>query len=430
MTTLERITGRTATVGIIGMGYVGLPLAMEFCRAGFAVTGFDRDPSKVAMLNEGKSYIRHIDLSSITDNGASPLAATDDFSRLSEMDCIIVCVPTPLNHNREPDMTYVFNTGTTISGFLRPGQLVVLESTTYPGTTDIDMRRILEQSGLEAGKDFNLAFSPEREDPGRADFGIRTVPKVVGGYTPACLELACALYGSIVEKTIPVSSTRVAEAAKLLENIYRSVNIALVNELKMLFDRMGISVWEVIDAAKTKPFGFQAFYPGPGLGGHCIPIDPFYLTWKAREYEFHTRFIELAGEINTGMPDYVVMKVMTALNDSGKAVRGARILIMGLAYKANVDDDRESPSYRLMEKLEALGADVSYNDPFIPVIRPSREYARYAGRKSMPVSRDFDLVLICTPHDEYRTIDFASLGIPVVDTRNVVKKKGRLCYDA
>lgn len=430
MTTLERITGRTATVGIIGMGYVGLPLAMEFCRAGFAVTGFDRDPSKVAMLNEGKSYIRHIDLSSITDNGASPLAATDDFSRLSEMDCIIVCVPTPLNHNREPDMTYVFNTGTTISGFLKPGQLVVLESTTYPGTTDIDMRRILEQSGLEAGKDFNLAFSPEREDPGRADFGIRTVPKVVGGYTPACLELACALYGSIVEKTIPVSSTRVAEASKLLENIYRSVNIALVNELKMLFDRMCISVWEVIDAAKTKPFGFQAFYPGPGLGGHCIPIDPFYLTWKAREYEFHTRFIELAGEINTGMPDYVVMKVMTALNDSGKAVRGARILIMGLAYKANVDDDRESPSYRLMEKLEALGADVSYNDPFIPVIRPSREYARYAGRKSMPVSRDFDLVLICTPHDEYRTIDFASLGIPVVDTRNVVKKKGRLCYDA
>ncbi len=430
MTALERITGRTATVGIIGMGYVGLPLAMEFCRAGFAVTGFDRDPSKVAMLNEGKSYIRHIDLSSITDNGASPLAATDDFSRLSEMDCIIVCVPTPLNHNREPDMTYVFNTGATISGFLRPGQLVVLESTTYPGTTDIDMRRILEQSGLEAGKDFNLAFSPEREDPGRADFGIRTVPKVVGGYTPACLELACALYGSIVEKTIPVSSTRVAEASKLLENIYRSVNIALVNELKMLFDRMGISVWEVIDAAKTKPFGFQAFYPGPGLGGHCIPIDPFYLTWKAREYEFHTRFIELAGEINTGMPDYVVMKVMTALNDSGKAVRGARILIMGLAYKANVDDDRESPSYRLMEKLEALGADVSYNDPFIPVIRPSREYARYAGRKSMPVSRDFDLILISTPHDEYRSIDFASLGIPVVDTRNVVKKKGRLCYDA
>jgi len=430
VTTQEKITGRTAAVGIIGLGYVGLPLAMEFCRAGFPVTGFDRDPAKVAMLNEGKSYIRHIDLSALSGAGSSPLAATDDFSRLSDMDCIIICVPTPLSHNREPDMTFVFNTGATISRFLRTGQLVVLESTTYPGTTDTDLRRILEQSGLSAGTDFNLAFSPEREDPGRVDFGIRTVPKVVGGYTPVCLEMACALYKAIVETTIPVSSTRVAESAKLLENIYRSVNIALVNELKMLFDRMDINVWEVIEAAKTKPFGFQAFYPGPGLGGHCIPIDPFYLTWKAREYDFHTRFIELAGEINTGMPDYVVMKVMTALNEIGKALRGARILLMGLAYKANVDDDRESPSYRLMEKLEALGADVSYNDPFVPAIRPSREYARYAGRTSVPLSRDFDLILIATPHDEYRSIDFASLGIPVVDTRNVVKKKGRLCFDA
>ncbi len=430
MTTLEKITGRTAAVGIIGLGYVGLPLAMEFCRAGFPVTGFDLDPGKVAMLNEGKSYIRHIDLSALSGAGSSPLVATDDFSRLSDMDCIIICVPTPLSHNREPDMTFVFNTGATIARFLRTAQLIVLESTTYPGTTDTDLRKILEQSGLSAGSDFNLAFSPEREDPGRVDFGIRTVPKVVGGYTPTCLELACALYNSIVETTIPVSSTRVAESAKLLENIYRSVNIALVNELKMLFDRMDINVWEVIDAAKTKPFGFQAFYPGPGLGGHCIPIDPFYLTWKAREYDFHTRFIELAGEINTSMPDYVVMKVMTALNETGRAVRGARILIMGLAYKANVDDDRESPSYRLMEKLEALGATVSYNDPFIPVVRPSREFARYAGMKSEPLSRGFDLILISTPHDEYRAIDFASLGIPVVDTRNVVKKKGRLCFDA
>jgi UDP-N-acetyl-D-glucosamine dehydrogenase len=368
MTPLEKITSKTASVGVIGLGYVGLPLAMEFCRAGFPVTGFDRDAEKVAMLNEGKSYIRHIDIAALARHGIPPLRATDDFSQLAGIDCIVICVPTPLNHNREPDMTYVFDTGATIVRSLRPGQLIVLESTTYPGTTDTDLRRILEESGLVAGKDFYLAFSPEREDPGRADFGIRTVPKVVGGYTEECLSVAQALYGAIVETTVPVSSTRVAEAAKLLENIYRSVNIALVNEMKMLFDRMDISVWEVIEAAKTKPFGFQAFYPGPGLGGHCIPIDPFYLTWKAREYDFHTKFIELAGEINTAMPDYVVMKVMTALNDIGKTVRGAHILLLGLAYKANVDDARESPSFRLMAKLEDLGADVSYHDPYIPVI--------------------------------------------------------------
>jgi UDP-N-acetyl-D-glucosamine dehydrogenase len=292
------------------------------------------------------------------------------------------------------------------------------------------MRRILEETGLRAGEDFHLAFSPEREDPNNGNFSLKTIPKVIGGYTGPCLDAAVALYGSVVERTVPVSSTKAAEATKLLENIYRAVNIALVNELKMLFDRMGIDVWEVIEAAKTKPFGFQAFYPGPGLGGHCIPIDPFYLTWKAREYDFHTRFIELAGDINTSMPDYVVMKVIKALNDAGRHLRGSKILILGLAYKANVDDDRESPSYRLMEKLEEAGAEVSYNDPHIPVIRPSRKFRKFAGRKSVPICGDWDLMLIATPHDAYREIDFRPFGIPVVDTRNIVRKKNSLCYSA
>ncbi|HNS57294.1 MAG TPA: nucleotide sugar dehydrogenase, partial [Smithellaceae bacterium] len=296
--------------------------------------------------------------------------------------------------------------------------------------TDGDMRRILEEKGMKAGVDFHLAFSPEREDPNNKDFSVKTIPKVVGGYTPKCLEAAVALYGNIVAKTVPVSSTRVAESAKLLENIYRSVNIALVNELKVLFDKMGIDVWEVIEAARTKPFGYQAFYPGPGLGGHCIPIDPFYLTWKAREYEFVTRFIELAGEINTNMPHYVVSKAAEALNNVGKPVKGAKILLLGLAYKANVDDDRESPSYRLLEKLEEMGAVVSYNDPYIPTIRPTREYAKFAGRKSAQISNEYDLILIATAHDEYSEIDFTSLGIPVVDTRNVIKQKNALFFKA
>ena len=417
-------------IAIVGLGYVGLPLVMEFCRAGFRVTGFDIDQEKIRQLGEGKSYIKHIDLTKFFNDNSNHFRATTDFSRLSEMDCIIVCIPTPLNKNREPDMTYVFATTRTIAAHLRKGQLIILESTTYPGTTDGDMRAILEETGLKAGDDFHLAFSPEREDPGRKDFGIRTVPKVVGGYSEKCLILAKTLYEAVVEKTVPVSSTRVAEASKLLENIYRSVNIALVNELKMLFDKMGIDVWEVINAASTKPFGFQAFYPGPGLGGHCIPIDPFYLTWKAREYEFHTKFIELAGEINTAMPDYVVLKVVRALNDFGKSIKGSRILLLGLAYKSNVDDDRESPSYRLMEKMEELGAEVSYNDPYIPVIRPSREYSAYAGRKSVEISGDFDLILIATAHDQYRNFDFASLGVPVVDTRNIVGGNNKNVYKA
>ncbi len=430
MTIEETISSRKARIGVIGLGYVGLPLVIAFCKAGFSVTGFDVDAEKVRMIRNGTNYIRHIDLSALDQSTLEKLTPTSDFSQLHDMDCIIVCVPTPLNKYREPDMSYVFNTSGAIADYLREGQLIVLESTTYPGTTDGEMREILERTGLKAGVDFYLAFSPEREDPNNKEFSLNTVPKVVGGFTPACLKAAQTLYETIIVQTVPVSSTRVAEASKLLENIYRSVNIALVNELKVLFDRMDMDIWEVIEAAKTKPFGFQAFYPGPGLGGHCIPIDPFYLTWKAREFECHTRFIELAGEINTSMPDYVVGKVMLALNDVGKAVRVAHILILGLAYKANVDDDRESPTYRLMEKLEELGAIVSYNDPYIPVVRLTREHARYAGKESDPVSGDYDLLLIATAHDEYRKLDLLSYGIPVVDTRNLISEQNVLCYKA
>jgi UDP-N-acetyl-D-glucosamine dehydrogenase len=433
MTLLQRINSKQACIGVIGLGYVGLPLVIEFCKAGFAVTGFDVDTEKVRMLREGKGYIKHIDISPLVDTSIKnlkPFEATNDFSILQKMDCILICVPTPLNKNREPDMKYVFDTTITISQYFRKGQLIILESTTYPGTTDDDMRAILEKTGLIAGKDFYLAFSPEREDPNNKDFCLRTVPKVVGGYSKKCLEVAKALYDTIILKTVPVSSTRAAEATKLLENIYRSVNIALVNELKMLFDKMDIDIWEVIEAAKTKPFGFQAFYPGPGLGGHCIPIDPFYLTWKARQYDFATRFIELAGEINTAMPDYVVSKVTKVLNNFGKPVKGSKILLLGLAYKGNVDDDRESPSYHLMEKLEELGAKVEYNDPYVPVIRKGREFPHFAGRKSVPVNGSYDLILIATSHDEYRTIDFKSFGIPVVDTRNILQVKDKFSFRA
>ena len=434
MNLLESISKRTAAIGVIGLGYVGLPLIIEFHKQGFAVTGFDIDSKKVNLLNEGKGYIKHIDVSPLFSSQPQKtgkgFTATTDFSVLAKMDCILICVPTPLNKNREPDMSYVFNTTQTVADHLRPGQLIILESTTYPGTTDEDMRKILEEKGLKAGKDFYLAFSPEREDPNNGKFSLRTTPKVVGGYTEACLAAAKALYDTVVDRTVPVSSPKAAEATKLLENIYRSVNIALVNELKILFDKMGIDVWEVIEAAKTKPFGYQAFYPGPGLGGHCIPIDPFYLTWKAREYEFVTRFIELAGEINSNMPDYVVSKVAEALNEAGKPVKGSKILMLGLAYKANVDDDRESPSYRLMEKLEEMGATVSYNDPYIPVIGITREYAKFAGRKSVEITKKYDILLIATAHDEYKAIDFLSFGIPIVDTRHVIETKNPLLHRA
>lgn len=430
MTLINKIRDKSARIAVIGLGYVGLPLVIEFCRAGFKVTGFDIDTKKITMLKAGGNYIKHIDASILTSDFKDAFQPTGDFSQLQEMDCIIICVPTPLNKNREPDMRYVFNTARSIAENMRKGQLIILESTTYPGTTDGDMRKILEEKGMKAGVDFYLAFSPEREDPNNRDFSVKTIPKVVGGFTPQCLDAAVALYNNIVAKTVPVSSTRVAEAAKLLENIYRSVNIALVNELKVLFDKMDIDIWEVIEAAKTKPFGYQAFYPGPGLGGHCIPIDPFYLTWKAREYEFITRFIELAGEINTNMPDYVVSKVAEALNNAGKPVKGTKILILGLAYKANVDDDRESPSYRLIEKLEEMGAIVSYNDPYIATIKPSRRYHKFAGRKSAEITKEYDLILIATAHDEYSKVDFTSFGIPIVDTRNVIKKKTSLVYSA
>jgi UDP-N-acetyl-D-glucosamine dehydrogenase len=421
MDLLGKIKSKNANIGIIGLGYVGLPLVIEFCRAGFRVTGFDVDEEKVGLLSNGRSYIKHIDASHIAR--CSPLfSATSDFSRLSDMDCIIVCVPTPLNRYREPNLSYVFNTAKTIARYLREGQLVVLESTTYPGTTDETMQSILEESRLKTGIDFYLAYSPEREDPNNKDFNFRTIPKIIGGCTPECLKAADLLYSQIVERTIPVSSTRVAEAAKLLENIYRAVNIALVNELKMLFDRMGIDIWEVIEAAKTKPFGFQAFYPGPGLGGHCIPIDPFYLTWKARQYDFHTRFIELAGEINTHMPYYVIQMAMEALNEKGKSINGAKILILGLAYKKDVDDTRESSSLKIMTLLMEKGAEVDYNDPYILEMPKLRKYK--LKKSSVPLTaeilKNYDCVIIATDHSVYNPEFIVAHSNLIIDTRNMI----------
>src|SRR5205809_1630471 len=372
-------------IAVVGLGYVGLPLSIQFARSGVTVLGIDVDSKKVELLNNGQSYIRHIEPSAIAELvGSSKFSASSDFGRIKEVEAVIICVPTPLTKNREPDISYVIETGRSIAPHLTKGALVVLESTTYPGTTDEDLREVLETgSGMTAGSEFHLAFSPEREDPGNPGSSFELVPKVVGGYTPACLDKAIAVYSRAVTKLVPVSSCRVAEATKLLENIFRSVNIAMVNELKLVYAAMGIDVWEVINAAKTKPFGFMPFYPGPGLGGHCIPIDPFYLTWKAREFEKHTRFIELAGEINTAMPDYVVNRVGEALNSRRKPLKGSKVLIFGLAYKPNVDDDRESASYRLLEKLRERGADVAYYDPYVPVIRSTREHPRWAGTKSV-----------------------------------------------
>lgn len=425
MNLVEKINNRTANIGIIGLGYVGLPLVIELCKARFNVTGFDIDPEKVGLLKQGKSYIKHIGPPLLAIN-SSLFTPTNDFSHLTTMDCIIICVPTPLNRYREPDMSYVFSTAKTIAQHLRKGQLIILESTTYPGTTDEDIREILEETGLKAGEDFYLAFSPEREDPNNKDFSTSTIPKVVGGHTRECLRVAKALYDCIVIKTVPVSSTKVAEATKLLENIYRSVNIALVNELKMLFDRMGIDIWEVIEAAKTKPFGFQAFYPGPGLGGHCIPIDPFYLTWKAREYDFATRFIELAGEINTYMPYYVVQRTIEALNENGKSIKGAKILILGLAYKKDIDDPRESPSFRIIEILEEKGAIVDYNDPYVSKAPKMRKHK--INKESIPLTEEtlssYDCVIVSTDHSVY---DYAFIAIHakcIIDTRNAFENNG------
>src|SRR5215471_12348827 len=381
---------KRATIGIIGLGYVGMPLALAAWTAGFRVIGFDIDREKVDAINGGKSYLKHIPGEAIAAAvQAERLRATAKISDLSQADAIVICVPTPLTAHREPDLSYVEGTAQAIAPHLRRGQLIVLESTTWPGTTIEVIKPILERNGLKSGRDFYLAFSPEREDPGNQDFSTKSIPKVVGGDDPAALKLASAMYGAIVNRTIPVSSTKVAEAVKLTENIFRAVNIALVNELKVIYDAMGIDVWEVIEAAKSKPFGYMPFYPGPGLGGHCIPIDPFYLTWKAREYEISTRFIELAGEINTAMPRRVVNKLIGALSErASRAIKGARVLVVGIAYKKNVDDMRESPALKIMELLEERGAIVGYHDPFLPEIPATREHREFAGRRSTPLSRE------------------------------------------
>jgi len=419
-------------ISVIGLGYVGLPLSLQFARSGVSVLGFDLDQKKIDSINAGKTYLKHFPSESIAEQvDACRLEATTDPYRLSEVEAILICVPTPLDDHREPDLSFVLDTARTIASHLAKGVLVTLESTTYPGTTEDELRIVLEEgSGMKAGTDFHLAYSPEREDPGRDDASVKTIPKVVGGYTEKCAELAEALYGQALDQIHRVSSCRAAEATKLLENIFRSVNIALVNELKVVYEAMGIDVHEVIDAAATKPFGFMAFRPGPGLGGHCIPIDPFYLTWKAREFGKHTRFIELAGEINTAMPDYVISKVADALNDEGKSIKGSKILVLGLAYKANVDDCRESPSFVLMEKLETKGAKVEYSDSFVPVVPPTREHAHFTGKKSVEIEDAYDLILVSTDHAEYKTFDFSGYSCPLVDSRNCITEKPAKYYHA
>jgi UDP-N-acetyl-D-glucosamine dehydrogenase len=442
---LEKIENNTAVIGIIGLGYVGLPLALEFSLKNFKVIGFDLDPQKIRLLEQGKSYIKHINNQRIWQavNDKSFIATTD-FSILPATDVIIICVPTPLNEHREPDISYIENSGKMIARYLRQGQLVVLESSTYPGTTEEILLPMFEKceklnikvesekghefynTSMKVGVDFFLAFSPEREDPNNPNFKTSTIPKVIGGVTPKCLEVAKALYDKIIVKTVSVSSTRTAEATKLLENIYRSVNIALVNELKMVFDRMGIDVWEVIEAASTKPFGYQPFYPGPGLGGHCIPIDPFYLTWKAREFDMNTKFIELAGEINTYQPYYVVEKSMEVLNKFKKAIYNAKVLILGAAYKKDVDDMRESPTLKLIEILEERGADVDYYDPYIPELPKTRKY-NYC-KQSIELTKEnlknYDLVILSTDHTnlDYKLI--AENSKIIIDTRNAFNKNG------
>lgn len=421
----EKLRDHSARVGVIGLGYVGLPLVQSFIRGGFRTLGFDVDPSKVAALLRGQSYIRHIPGEWIGGCvQAGSFEPTSDMRRLAEADAILICVPTPLNESRDPDLTYVENTARQIAATLRPGQLVVLESTTYPGTTRQVMLPILAKTGLEVGRDYFLAYSPEREDPGNRQFSASSIPKVVGGIDQPSLELAQLLYSQAVAQVVPVSTAEVAEACKILENTYRSVNIAMVNELKVLFQRMGLDIWEVIEAAKTKPFGFQAFYPGPGLGGHCIPIDPFYLTWLARKYEMATRFIELAGEINTSMPQYVVNRVSDALNDAGKPIRGSRIVILGVAYKRDIDDPRESPSFKLMELLGARGAQLTYNDPFIPSL-PAMRHFDVPALTSVPLTAEFlasqDCVLIATDHSQYDWPAIVSAAKLVVDTRNATR---------
>jgi len=422
----KSVDQRDITIGVIGLGYVGLPLVLEFVKKGFHVAGFDIDRSKIDLLLAGKSYIRHIGKAAVgTMIRSGRFEGTTDFSRLADVAVILICVPTPLTVQREPDMSFIIATAEALYPHLHAGQLVVLESTTYPGTTEEILLPILEKSGLRAGKDFFLAFSPEREDPGNASFSTSTIPKVVGGYNQESGERASYLYRQIIVETVPVSSTRAAEAVKILENIFRSVNIALVNELKIIYSRMGIDIWEVIDAAKTKPFGFMPFYPGPGLGGHCIPIDPFYLTWKAREYGCSTKFIELAGEINTAMPLHVINELMNALNEQGKALKNSSVLVIGLSYKKDIDDIRESPSLKLLEILKTKGASVAYHDPYVPQMKKTRDYHMLEGLKSVELTPEtigrFDAVLISTAHS---SIDYGELvrhAQLVVDTRNATK---------
>jgi len=420
--TLQKIKEKKARIGIIGLGYVGLPLAIEFCKVGFRVTGLDIDNEKIDLLSKGKSYIKHIPNKKINYlMQGNNFEGSTNFSSIGQLDCILICVPTPLNKNREPDMGYVISTAHKMSPYIVKNQLIVLESTTFPGTTQEVLIPELELgSDLKANKDFYIAYSPEREDPNNKEYTIATTPKVIGSDDPTGLELADSLYSFIANKTVLVSGTKVAEATKLTENVFRAVNIALVNELKIIYEKMGIDIWEVIEACKTKPFGFMPFYPGPGLGGHCIPIDPFYLTWKAREHGITTRFIELAGEINTLMPDYVMQKIIFALNKEGKSLKNSRILLLGLAYKKNVDDTRESVTFKIMELLEAKGALTDYNDPFIPKIKPTRKYKQFVGKKSVPIDKvnQYDLTVILTDHTSYNFEAIVNQSKVIVDTRN------------
>ena len=418
-----KIEKREAVVAVIGLGYVGLPLAIEFSRGGFPTLGLDIDGRKISCLKKGESYIKHIPSANI--RMLKTFEASSDFSKLHGSDCVIICVPTPLNIMKEPDMSFVVNTVEVIARYLKKGQLIVLESTTYPGTTDEVVKPILEKNGLKAGADFYLAFSPEREDPGNKNFTTKTIPKVVGDINKVSTELASLLYGSVINKIVPVSSAKVAESTKMLENTFRAVNIALVNELKILFDKMGFDIWEVIEASKTKPFGFMPFYPGPGWGGHCIPIDPFYLSWKARQYNVQTKFIELSGEVNTRMPEYVIEKLQDVLNHKGRALKNSRILILGMAYKKDSDDIRESPSLELIKLLEEKGAKVSYNDPYIPKIPSMRRHK--IDKCSVPVTasnlKKFDAVLVSTDHSVYDYDLILKNSRLIVDTRNSIKKR-------
>ena len=420
---IAMIGEKTSKVGIIGLGYVGLPLAIHFGKRGFPVIGFDLDIKKIEKLHKGESYIKHVPIEPVNELiEAGSFDVTSDFSRLKDVDCVLICVPTPLTDKMEPDLTYLVETTETIARHFRAGQLIVLESTTYPGTTEEMVLPRLEKEGMTVGSDFFLAYSPEREDPGNENFSASNTPKVVGGITPSCLEVAQALY-SCITHVVPVSSTKVAELTKLLENTFRSVNIALVNELKVLAHKMNIDLFEVIDAAATKPFGYTPFYPGPGLGGHCIPIDPFYLSWKAREYDFSTRFIHLAGEINVSMPYYVIEKTVEALNRNRKSMNGSRILVLGVAYKRDVDDDRESPGYAIMKMLLEKGAEVIYNDPWIPRLRPTRKYD--FQMESTPLTPETlagtDAVIIVTDHSDYDFVDIVRHSHLVIDTRNATK---------